>query len=102
MSDSDTITTTETSTRIKVKQPSMWKVILHNDDFTPMDFVMAVLVQIFHKSETEAYDLMMTVHTKNKAVVGLYTKEIAQTKVSIVDRAAAEHNHPLKTTAEEA
>jgi ATP-dependent Clp protease adaptor protein ClpS len=95
-------TATETLTKVKLKTPSMWKVLLHNDDYTPMDFVIAVLVQVFHKGEEEAHALALTVHNQGKANIGLYTKEVALTKVSQVERIAREEQHPLKVTAEEA
>ena len=97
---SDTDTTVHTTTKIKI--PSMWKVILHNDDFTPMDFVMQVLLQIFNKSKEEAMRLMMHVHEQGKATVGLYTKEIAETKVLQTMTAAEAYSHPLLATTEEA
>lgn len=95
-------TATDTLTRTKLKLPSMWKILLHNDDFTPMDFVTEILIQVFHKSEQEAVELMLTVHLQGKANVGLYTKEIAETKVTQVQRLAEAAGHPLMTTAEEA
>jgi len=95
-------TTTVTNTKIHIKDPSMWKVILHNDDYTPMDFVVQILIQIFDKDIEEATRLMMLVHESGKANVGLYTKEIAATKVILATRAAEAYGHPLMTTAEEA
>ena len=95
-------TESDTLTRIELKTPSMWKVILHNDDFTPMDFVTQVLIHIFRKSEEEATELMLQVHHKGAATVGLYTKEVAETKVHQVKRLAETAGHPLLTTAEEA
>ena len=95
-------TATETVTKQTVKTPSMWKIILHNDDFTPMDFVTKLLVQVFHKSIEESTQIMLTVHNQGKAVVGLYTKEIALTKTSQVMMIAEQYGHPLLCTAEEA
>jgi len=80
----------------------MWKVILHNDDFTPMEFVVQVLLQIFGKDLEEATRLMLTVHESGKATVGLYTKEVATTKVMQTQRAAEVYGHPLLSTTEEA
>lgn len=91
-----------TKTKIKLKAPSMWKVIIYNDDFTPMDFVIRVLIEIFNKSIEEAVALMLHVHTNGKATVGNYTKEVAETKVSQTMRAAEAYQHPLLVTAEEA
>jgi ATP-dependent Clp protease adaptor protein ClpS len=98
MSDVDT----STVTKIEIKTPSMWKVLIFNDDFTTMEFVVQVLTQIFNKSEEEATALMLTVHEQGKATVGLYTKEVAQTKVALTTRAAETYGHPLLTVAEEA
>lgn len=93
---------TRTKTKMSIKTPSMWKVILHNDDFTPMDFVVAVLMQIFGKSLEESVALMLTVHNEGRAVVSLYTREIAETKVRETMQAAQASGHPLLATAEEA
>lgn len=93
---------TRTKTKMTIKTPSMWKVILHNDDFTPMDFVVAVLMQIFGKSLEESVALMLTVHNEGRAVVSLYTREIAETKVRETMTAAQNAGHPLLATAEEA
>lgn len=95
-------TATKTTTRISLKTPSMWKVVLHNDDFTPMDFVVQVLMQIFDKNYEESTKIMLHVHENGKATVGLYTKEVAHTKVLITLRAAEQYGHPLLATAEEA
>ena len=75
---------------------------MHNDDFTPMEFVIDVLRSVFHKSEDEAHRLTMLIHNSGLAQIGLYTKEIANTKVSQCKSLAVEHGHPLKVTAEEA
>lgn len=98
MSNSETAIATE----IKVRQPSLWKVMLHNDDYTPMDFVVRVLVDIFGKSEFEAFDIMMTVHEAGHANVMVTTKEIATTKAKKATQTAASYQFPLLATAEEA
>lgn len=98
MSDTDV----QTDIAPVVKNVAMWKVVLHNDDFTPMEFVVAVLRQIFQKPNEEAVSLMMRVHTEGKAVVGLYTREIAETKVQQTSDAAERFGHPLLATAEQA
>jgi ATP-dependent Clp protease adaptor protein ClpS len=90
------------ATKTEVMEVHLWNVVIHNDDYTPMDFVMAVLQQIFGKSRDDAYELMMYVHTKGRAVVASYTREIAEAKVAMTNDAAAAHGHPLKTTAEPA
>lgn len=97
-----TDTATVTKTSIQIKTPSMWKVVLHNDDFTPVDFVVALLKEVFHKSPDEAVAITEQVHNQGKAQVGLYTKEIAVTKVSMTQRIAEDYEHPLLATAEEA
>lgn len=95
-------TATQTETKLVLKTPSMWKIMLHNDDFTPMDFVVYVLTTIYNKSADEAERLMMTVHVEGKANVGIYTKDIALTKKSKTDELSAANNHPLLVSAEEA
>lgn len=98
MSDTDV----KTVTVVKTKTPSMWKVILHNDDYTPMEFVIHVLINIFNKDMETAERLMLIVHEQGSAQIGLYTKEIALTKVRHVSMAAEQNKHPLVCTAEEA
>ena len=85
----------------KFKEPSMYHVIMHNDDYTTMDFVVSVLVEIFHKSHDEAVFLMAAVHNKGQANVGTYTLDIAETKVALVTTAAREQHFPLLCTIEE-
>lgn len=80
----------------KVARPPLYKVILLNDDYTPMEFVVEVLRRFFGIGEGQAYTLMMTVHTKGSAVVGVFTFEIAETKVVQVMTFAREHGHPLQ------
>jgi ATP-dependent Clp protease adaptor protein ClpS len=84
----------------EIANPPMYKVILHNDDYTPMDFVIDILVKIFHKSLNEAEDLMWQVHKKGQAVCGIYVKEIAATKVSQVKNVARANGFPLLATME--
>lgn len=95
----DTATVTQTSTELK--EPSLWVVTLHNDDFTPFDFVIALLVRVFRKSEEEAEELATRVHHAGKAQVGRYTKEIALAKVMQSTKIAEKNGHPLLTTANE-
>ncbi|MCL4117398.1 UNVERIFIED_CONTAM: hypothetical protein GTU68_058709 [Idotea baltica] len=78
----------------------MYKVMLLNDDYTPMEFVVMVLERYFGISSTQAYELMMTVHKKGLAVVGVFSFEIAETKVMQVMDAARKHEHPLQCTME--
>ena len=93
---------TTTNTKTVIKPPSMWKITLINDDFTPMEFVVQILLQIFHKSQEEALTLTMRVHDQGSAVVGLYTKDVATSKSFQVRMAAERYDHPLKCVAEEA
>ncbi len=80
----------------KVKKPSMYKVFLINDDYTSMDFVVEVIVKVFHKSVPEATKIMLDVHKKGKGLVGVYTYDIATTKVAQVEIMAGEKGFPLK------
>lgn len=88
--------------RPEVKEPSRFKVILLNDDFTPMDFVIDVLQLFFRLDHEAATRVMLHVHTKGKGVCGVYTRDIAETKVAQVNRYARENQHPLLCTMEEA
>ncbi|MGB4267790.1 MAG: ATP-dependent Clp protease adapter ClpS [Spirochaetota bacterium] len=87
---------------IKVKKPRMYKVILHNDHYTTMDFVVEVLVKIFHKNLMEATELMLQVHRNGFGICGVYTYDIAQTKANQVHSLARQREFPLKCTVEEA
>ncbi len=87
-------------TRTRTKRPPRYKVLLLNDDFTPMEFVVAVLEQFFSKSHAEAFEIMLTVHKKGVAVVGVFSHEIAETKVGQVMDFARRHQHPLQCTME--
>ena len=84
-----------------LKRPKMYHVILNNDDYTTMEFVVEVLVEIFHKNEIEATKIMMDVHEKGKGIVGLYTYDIASTKVLQVQEMATESEYPLRASIEE-
>ncbi|MFA7231666.1 MAG: ATP-dependent Clp protease adapter ClpS [Victivallaceae bacterium] len=85
----------------ELKEPSRFRVMLVNDDYTTMDFVVMVLMLVFHKSLGEAQQLMLTVHRAGKAVCGVYTFEIAETKVAQVEAIAEQHKFPLRCTMEE-
>jgi ATP-dependent Clp protease adaptor protein ClpS len=89
-------------TREKTKKPELFKVVLHNDDYTTMQFVIEVLEGIFHKSPAEAYRIMMHVHTRGHGVCGAYPHEVAETKVSLVHEQARENGFPLRASLEEA
>jgi ATP-dependent Clp protease adaptor protein ClpS len=89
-----------TKTRPKTKKPSLYKVLLLNDDYTPMEFVVHVLQKYFSKNREEAERIMLHVHTKGVGVCGVYTFEIAETKVTQVMDFARTNNHPLQCTME--
>lgn len=84
----------------KVKLPPLYKVIFHNDDFTPFDFVTEILKVIFHKKQKESEILAQEIHKKGMAVVGVYSKEIAISKQDTVTYNAKNHNYPLMCTIE--
>jgi ATP-dependent Clp protease adaptor protein ClpS len=83
-----------------LKEPRKYKVIIYNDDFTAMDFVVMVLVQVFMKSEEEAEALMLKVHHSDKAVVGIYSYDMAVSKANKATQMAREHGFPLRLTVE--
>jgi ATP-dependent Clp protease adaptor protein ClpS len=87
--------------RPKLKRPSLYRVILLNDDYTPMEFVVKVLQKVFGLERNTATRIMLEVHTKGKGVCGVYTYEIAETKVAQVTGLAQQHQHPLLCTMEE-
>ncbi len=86
--------------RVKVKPPKPYKVILINDDYTPMDFVVSILEVIFGKSPSEAVHIMLQVHNKGQGTCGVYSKEIAEAKVSLVHQRAKQEGHPLRAILE--
>ena len=88
--------------RPKVKEPPRYKVILLNDDFTPMEFVVEILQGYFRLDQEAATRVMLNIHTKGKGVCGIYTREIAETKVDMVNEYSRECQHPLLCTMEEA
>lgn len=85
---------------IAVVRPRMYKVILHNDDYTTMEFVISILMDVFHKSEAESAHIMLNVHKKGAGLAGVYTREIAETKVLHVAELATKEEYPLKCTME--
>jgi ATP-dependent Clp protease adaptor protein ClpS len=91
-----------TETKKKVKRPPLYKVLLHNDDYTTKEFVVQILQYVFHKEQTEAVQIMLHVHKKGIGVAGVYSYEIAETKVTLVENLARQHEYPLKCTMEEA
>jgi len=91
---------TSTATRERVRTPSMYKVILLNDDYTPMEFVVHVLQKFFQKSITEATEIMLNVHHEGYGIAGVYPFEVAETKSQLVNHYAQTNNHPLKCNLE--
>jgi ATP-dependent Clp protease adaptor protein ClpS len=85
----------------KLKRPHLYKVILLNDDFTPMDFVIEILMDFFAMSEQKATMVMLQIHTQGIGVCGTYSKDVAETKVYIVNEYSREHQHPLMCSMEE-
>tara|TARA_B100001939_G_scaffold197350_1_gene169847 strand:+ start:232 stop:624 length:393 start_codon:yes stop_codon:yes gene_type:complete len=96
----DTGTGTITRTRTKTKKPSMYKVLLLNDDYTPMEFVVYVLQRFFSKNAEDATKIMLHVHQNGVGICGVFTYEVAETKVSQVMDLARQHDHPLQCTME--
>jgi ATP-dependent Clp protease adaptor protein ClpS len=84
----------------EVKEPSLYRVVLLNDDFTPQDFVVEILSSIFHKQPLEATQIMMDVHKKGKGIVGIYPYDIGATKVYQVTKLSRERGFPLKSVLE--
>ncbi|WP_375688686.1 ATP-dependent Clp protease adapter ClpS [Pseudooceanicola sp. LIPI14-2-Ac024] len=93
-------TSVVTDTKPKTRRPPLYKVLLLNDDYTPMEFVVAVLERFFGMSHAQAFEIMLTVHKKGVAVVGVFSHEIAETKVAQVMDFARRHQHPLQCTME--
>jgi ATP-dependent Clp protease adaptor protein ClpS len=81
--------------RPKLKEPSLYKVVLHNDDYTPMEFVVTLLEKLFGLDREKATRVMLLVHTHGKGVCGIFTYEIAETKVAQVNEYSQRHQHPL-------
>ncbi len=87
-------------TKPKTKRPPLYKVLLINDDYTPMEFVVMILERFFGLTHSQAFDIMITVHKKGLAVVGVFRYEVAETKVAQVIDCARQHQHPLQCTME--
>ncbi len=98
--DSDNEAGVLTRAKPKAKKPSLYKVLLLNDDYTPMEFVVYVLQTVFGKTPEDAYRIMLHVHQKGVGVCGVYTFEVAETKVTQVMDMARENGHPLQCTME--
>ncbi|MEE2742765.1 MAG: ATP-dependent Clp protease adapter ClpS [Bdellovibrionota bacterium] len=91
---------TKSTTKVKPKKPKLFKVLLHNDDYTTMEFVVFILQNCFSKTLDEAQDIMLKVHHEGIGICGVYTFEIAETKTARVLQMAKEGGHPLKCTFE--
>jgi len=100
--DDDTGVTTQTRTERKLKKPKLYKVLLHNDDYTTMEFVVFILMSVFHRSETDAVHIMLHVHKNGVGVAGVYTYEVAETRTRQVEELARQHEFPLRSSLEEA
>ena len=88
--------------RTRTQRPPMYKVLMLNDDFTPMEFVVHVLERLFNMTHAQAIEIMLTVHRKGVAVVGVFSHEVAETKVAQVMELARRQQHPLQCTMEKA
>ncbi|HZS06969.1 MAG TPA: ATP-dependent Clp protease adapter ClpS [Blastocatellia bacterium] len=91
----------ETESKQKLKKPPLYKVLLHNDDYTTMDFVVFILKTVFHKSDTDAFRIMLAVHQQGLGVAGVFTYEIAEAKIERVTQLARASEYPLLCTMEE-
>ena len=89
-----------TEERQKVKKPDMYRVVLLNDDYTPRDFVVWILVRVFYKTQQESTRIMLEAHTTGKSSVGVYTYDEATTKIEQVDKIAKQYEHPLQCVLE--
>lgn len=91
---------TDSRTDQQVAKPRMWRVLLHNDDYTTQDFVVFVLESVFHKPRPEAFAIMMSVHRSGLGLAGVYTHDVAETKMKTTKQLAEEHEFPLLVTME--
>ena len=91
-----------TESRTRLKKPPLYKVLLHNDDFTTMEFVVYVLQSVFAQPEEAAFHIMLKVHVEGVGIAGIYTYEVAETKAAKVAELARAHEYPLLCTVEEA
>ncbi len=89
-------------TRPKVKRPRRFAVVMHNDDYTTQEFVVEVLRAFFHRSETDARHIMLTIHHKGRGIAGTYSKDVAESKIAQVTDFARSHGAPLKLSVEPA
>jgi ATP-dependent Clp protease adaptor protein ClpS len=96
----DIVTERRTKEQVKTKKPPLYKCVLLNDDYTPMEFVVEILKQVFHKAHAEATRIMLHVHQNGMGVAGIYPYEVAETKVRMVEELARESQYPLKCVLE--
>ena len=94
-------TAAENTVDVEITEPKQYAVILHNDDYTTMEFVVEILMRIFHKTEQEAANIMMDVHSSGKGAAGAYTYDIAVTKKARAEQLASQQGFPLKLTLDE-
>ncbi len=99
--DKSNATNVLTKEKIKLKKPKLYKVILLNDDYTPMEYVVSLIKIVFKKTENEAVNIMLMVHKKGSGICGIFTKEIAETKVETVLKMAKSDQHPLQCIMEQ-
>ena len=95
-------TATREKRRESLKEPEMYRVVLHNDDYTPRDFVVGVIMAVFHKTASEATRIMLSVHRTGRGTVGVYVYDVAETKARQVKKIATAEEFPLKCTVEKA
>ena len=99
-SRTDESTLTDARSEQKLDRPRMWRVLLHNDDYTTQDFVVWVLETVFHKPTAEAFDIMLSVHRSGMGIAGVYTHDVAETKLKTTRDLAEQHEFPLLVTME--
>jgi ATP-dependent Clp protease adaptor protein ClpS len=98
--DSGVVTETKTKPAHKLKRPPLYRVLLHNDNYTTRDFVVAVLKEVFHKTESDAVQIMLHVHYNGIGVAGVYPYEVAETKLRLTEKLARESEFPLRLSME--
>ena len=98
--DGESGVVTETQSKPKLQKPKLYKVIFHNDDYTTMEFVVMVLISVFHKSESDAQAIMLNIHLRGAGIAGVYTYEVAEAKVEKTLALAQEAEYPLLVTME--